>query len=295
MKYEGVIYDLAEADYRSAEGLSQSSLKKIAKSPAHFRYGVESEDEQEDKQCLVLGRVTAALLLEPNRKPFWTIQPDKIKLNEKTGREWAMEMCGWDESKDGKFPKSAKDALWRKGITLISAYDFRCAEGMVAAVKNHPIAALALDGSKCEVSCFTDWPTDHGDVRVKCRHDIVADGSNAMVDLKSARNAAPDGFLRSVLQYGYAIQCASYMAIWNKLMPQAPMEVALLIAVEPEPPHGVMVHQLDQEFLAYGRQQWEAMLNLYAKCRAENSWPCYPTEISVLKLPERLKPQIDRP
>jgi hypothetical protein len=72
----GIYFDLAEHLYRSAPGISQSSLKPILRSPAHFKAGIEEEDEKET-EAILIGRMAGQLLMEPNREPWWTIQPDK--------------------------------------------------------------------------------------------------------------------------------------------------------------------------------------------------------------------------
>lgn len=284
----GVFYDIPDPEYRSAPGVSQSALKVIERSPAHYKAGVEDcdEDGKDDTEALVIGRVVSTLVLEPNRQSWWTVKPDKVKLNETAGRDWAKEFLKWDESRDGKFPKSAMEAFDKKGVTLISFKSYQAACRMATAVKEHPTASLLLDGAKCEVSCFAEVETDYGIVPVKCRHDIVP-GGNCTVDLKTALIATPEPFYKAIIQRGYDIQMASYMDMWNVLNPNDQKDVALLIAVEKSPPWGISIFRLSKELLERGRQKYRDLLNLYAYCMKTGEWPCYTTEIQTLELQDR--------
>src|SRR4051812_21882352 len=111
----GLYFDLAEHVYRAAPGVSQSSLKAIARSPAHYKAGVE-DDDNEDTAARLMGRLVGTLVLEPKREPWWCVKPEGIKLNETEGKDWAREFLGWNDEADGKFPRSPKDAFEKKNV-----------------------------------------------------------------------------------------------------------------------------------------------------------------------------------
>lgn len=291
----GIYYSMPEAEYRAAPGISQSSLKPIARSPAHFRAGVDDEDGREDTRALLLGRIVSTLVLEPDRQPWWAIKPDTIKLNETEGKDWAKEFLAWDESKDGKFPRSAKEAFEKKCVQLVPFDDFEtaCRMATVLADSKKPEVRNMLDGAKREVSVFADAETAFGNVLCKCRPDIVC-GGNVLSDLKTCLDARPDAFLKSVRKYGYHIQAASYCKHWNAVCGVGDeKEVFLFLAVEKSAPYAHTVHRLSGAFMEQGRQEYEDMLEVFARCQASHDWPDYPEGISELELPERYRNRID--
>jgi hypothetical protein len=289
-RVNGIFHNLPEHVYRSDPAISQSALKVIARSPAHYQAKVQADDE-EDSRALILGRVVSVLVLEPDRESWWTVKPDDLSLTTTEGKQWAREQAKWDDEKDGKFPRSAKDALEKKGVAVISFDEFQCASAMAAAVKEHPTASLLLDGAKCEVSCFTELETEHGPVAVKCRHDIVPVG-NCCADLKTTLDSRPTEFLKSVVKFGYGIQMASYMEIYNRLNPNDPKDVALIIAVEKKPPFAVKVHRFGKTILQDGHDQYVRLLNQYALCKKTGEWPGYSPNIETLEMPEWAKSRI---
>jgi exodeoxyribonuclease VIII len=278
----GIYYDLSEREYRQAPGVSQSALKAIARSPAHYRAGLVADDE--DTEAKQIGRIAAALVLEKQREPWWILKPDNISFNEKEGKDWAREALKWDDAKDGKFPRSAKDAFAMKGIELVSASVFNTAAGVATALvdSKKPEVRALLDDAQCEVSVFADCETPSGVVRCKCRPDIVPNKSNCISDLKTTLDARPSAFLRSIRRFGYAIQGASYVHHWNTVSPDDPREIFLLLAVEKEPPFAHCVYQLDADFMREGLDEYMRLLNLYAFCEAMNEWPDYEPGIVTL-------------
>lgn len=257
----GVYYDLPEHVYRADPAICQTDLKVLGRSPAHLMSRMNYDEEREDSDSMLMGKIAGTLALEPDRKPWWTVIPDGLKLNTKEGIAFKKEHAGEE---------------------LVSYSLFRRACGMATSVMDHPIASEILRGAEREVSVFSDIETDHGVVRRKARLDIVTSG-NVITDLKSTRDARPDGFGHSVAQYGYAVQAAWYVDIWNSVNPKDIKEVYLLIAVENIAPHCVWVHQLSGDYIANGRQEYRRLLERYAECLSKNEWPGYPVEINKLQ------------
>ncbi len=290
----GLYYSLDEATYRAADAVSQSSLKAISRSPAHYLAGVEEDDDEETK-FMIRGRVVAVLVLEPTRKPFWRVQPDGIQLNTTEGKEWAKQECEWDESKDGKFPRSAKKAFEQRCLTVISGKEYAHASRMATVLQDckKPEVRELLDGAKCEVSGFADVETPSGEVLCKFRPDLVPAIPDVLADLKCVQDSRAKPFLHNcVLSRGYYIQAASYIGLWNTIAEADIRRQFAFLAIESSPPYAPVVHYLDAPFLQAGADEYLMMLNTYALCKKLGEWPDYPEGKSILSLPDRMKSQI---
>lgn len=256
----GIHYELPESDYRADTAVCQSDLKVLDRSPAHLLARIEPEEQKEDSDAIMMGKIAGSIALEPGRSPWWVVQPDGLKLNTTEGRAWAKE---------------------HENDYIVPFKLFRRACGMATAVLDHPIASEILKNAKREVSMFERMETECGPVRVKGRLDILTEG-NVITDLKSTRDARVEPFSGSVERFGYDVQAGFYIDLWNILNPNDRKEVYLLIAVESLPPFAVQVHRLSSEYIAAGRLKYRRLLEVYAKCLTTNTWPGYPVEITTI-------------
>lgn len=255
----GVFMDLPETVYRADPALCQSDLKIIERSPRHFLAKTSYEVEREDTDSLTMGKIAGTLALEPDRKAWWTVKPDGLKLNTKEGMAWKKE---------------------HEGEYIVDYSLFQRASSMATSVLDHPIASEILRNAKREVSVFGWVSTEFGDIRRKARLDILTEG-NVITDLKSTRDARPDPFMHSIERFGYDVQAAWYLDTWNAASKDQ-KEIYLLIAVENIAPYCVWVHRLSKEYIAQGRAKYLGLLNKYAECATKNEWPGYPVEITTL-------------
>lgn len=252
----GVYEDLLESQYRSDPGVSQSELKCLARSPAHYRAGLD--EEREDTDALILGRIVGQLAIEPDRKPWWTVRPENLDLRTKAGKEWAKEN-----------PNPISHEMWTH------------ATRMATALLDHPVAGDIIKNSKREVSVFDNAEVNVGTIRRKARIDLVTDGS-VLADIKTTLDAREHQFRKSIRKFGYHIQAWSYRDIWNSRMPDYRKEHFLFIAIEKTPPYGIQIHHMHEDFMAEGGTQYLSLLNQFAKCQQENVWPGYSDAINVI-------------
>lgn len=257
----GVYYNLDEREYRADPGISQSELKPIMRSAAHFRAGVESE-EREDTDALILGRMVGQIAMEPDKPAWWVVRPEGVDLRTKAGKEWAA---------------SIGDAV------PVSQAMFRTAGLMATALLDHKRAGEIIRSSKREVTVYDEYETLHGVIRRKGRIDLVSNG-NVLADIKTTIDARDYAFRKSVTKYGYDIQAFSYQDMWNARCDEGQeKQHYLLIAIEKAPPFEIVVHHMSPEFMAQGAERYLAAINQFAQCKLENKWPGYPDEINELK------------
>ena len=83
MKEQGIL--IPNKEYREREGVSSTDLKKIAKSPAHFRYW--KDHPQEDTPSLLFGRAAHKYMLEKDEfKTEFAVAPN-VDRRTKEGKE----------------------------------------------------------------------------------------------------------------------------------------------------------------------------------------------------------------
>lgn len=143
--------------------------------------------------------------------------------------------------------------------TLVPNDVYEIALEMKKAVLAHPVAKGMLNNSITEYSYFTyDEDTQ---LEIKCRPDIESMGE--LIDLKTTQDASDKGFMYECLKWGYHIQAAYYLDIYNKVN-GTDIEQFYFIAVEKKPPFAVNVHVIEGPEIQIGRMEYKKVLKEYA-------------------------------
>ena len=256
------IYDLPASQYHAAPGVSNSMLKHLARSPAHLQTYLEQPPEQ--TPAILFGRIVHQLLLEPEKPWSWAVRPPGLDGRSKEGKEW--------KARVGNKP-------------ILDHEEWLNVEGVVASVRTHPTARLALGNGRSEVSVFMPFTLGRSVLR-RARIDFVNEG-NALVDIKTTEDARPESFSRTLFNMRYHVQAAYYLDIWNDSLPkgETPKESFVFIAVEKTPPFAVAVYDLARDAINAGRKEYIRLLQLYMDCEEQRHWPAYDPDIQELNLP----------
>jgi ribosomal protein L18 len=249
-------------DYSKLDAVNASFLCDLARSPAYAKFRKEKPAEA---NCLDLGRLAHVAILEPDRFAAEYASGPEVDLRTKAGK------AEWQE---------ALDAADGRELIRKSQYDLIAA--MRAACLAHPAAAAVLVAGGLTEATIT-W--DRDGIACKARPDRVSmlGTINAVIDLKTTRNAAPAEFGRSIYQYKYHARMAWYVDACR----EAGIDVmaAVVVAVESEAPHGVAVYRIDDASIQRGRDEMTLLFDLYKNCVETNRWPGYPEEIIDVGLP----------
>lgn len=259
----GLYPGIEHHDYLKIPAASASRLSFLKKkSPAHLRYEL---DHPTTSDAMRLGSAIHCLLLEPDRFESDFVQRPKFDLR-KTADKLALE----------QFEAEHKDR------TILSLDDYQTAQICAAALFRHEdVATIVAQADSYELTgIWTDFETG---LNCKLRADIVCPSLSMLADLKSTRDASPDAFMRSILNFGYHRQAAWYLEGIAAL--GQPTESFVFIAFEKEPPYGVAVYRLEDEALEIGRRENRDLLRRYAECVIHDYWPSYPTGIQSITLP----------
>jgi exodeoxyribonuclease VIII len=230
---------LSNAAYHSGPGISCTGLKKIAVSPAHFKYG-----DFKQTAAMFTGSATHSAILEPElfAKQYVTLPSGKDRRS--TEYKALCASHGTDN-------------------VLVSA-DASQITAMQSAVRANPVANkwLYQEQGRNELSVYAKDPETG--ILVRCRFDRLLDRGFSP-DLKTTTDASPRGFSNAIAKYGYAFQAAFYMDVYYWATGQR-LGGFGFIACESKAPHNVMCYRLDDESIEIGRTQYRAALNTYANC-----------------------------
>lgn len=249
-----IIENLSSADYFAYEAASNSALKLVRQSPAHYKY---REPEDYDTRAKQIGTALHMALLEP----------------ELFAKHYLVAQC--DDRRDAKYKGLAKDA---GGDRVLTISEHRRLLSMQDSAYSLPRFKRMMNShGRNELSVFSVDPETG--VPVKCRFDRKLDGMSAF-DIKKCQDARGSEFTRAISNYGYYQQVAFYQAVWKwetgEDIPEFP-----LVAIEEKAPHGVVFHDLDEVALMLGRKHYREALETYARCLDSGIWPGYADESEV--------------
>lgn len=240
----------------TAKEVRFSSLKHMAKSPAHY-FAALRRNANVQSDVMRFGVLVHTLVLG--------------------GQGYAA----YDGHRRGKEWDAFRKARANRGKMLVSRAELLRARKVARAVKNDPIAGPLLKGKR-EQEIF--W--DHAGRRCGGRIDVIGTGGQWIADLKTAATADPAFFPRAALRMHYAAQLSWYRegAHLNGLM--APDVPAYVIAVEPVEPFAVVVYRIGDAALELGERSWRAWIERVRVCEDSNFWPGYTQTIAALDVPE---------
>lgn len=245
-----VISDMPNDVYHACEGISNSGLSKIARSPAHYKYG-----EFEATKAMELGSALHCAVLEPAVfAEQYLLLPD---VKNRTASEY----------KAATKSRGAGNVLVGKEVDQLT--------GMVSALNDH-YKANQLMGVKGwrELAMFARDP--HTGVLCKAKFDFLGfDGHHFYaVDLKTTSDASPEEFSKSIANYRYHVQDAFYSDVFEWATGNT-LDKFWFVAVESKRPHGIICRYLDDESREMGGIDARDSLTTYAECVEADYWPCY--------------------
>jgi exodeoxyribonuclease VIII len=256
-------HDLTNAEYHASPAISKSGLDLIRKAPALYRWRQANPTEQ--TPAMRLGTLTHTAVLEPDSFAASVIaRPEGIDRRTSAGKaEWAA----------FEIEANGREILTGEEMAKLAA--------IRDAVRSHPAAAKALAGRPTiEQSIF--WDADG--IACRCRPDAVTE-RGVIVDLKTTRDASPEGFAKSIAQYRYHVQAAFYSDGYRAAFGEAPRGF-VFIAVETEPPFLVAVYVASETMTSRGRIDYQGDLDTFRRCRDADEWPGYSSAPLTIDLPK---------
>lgn len=256
-------HDLTNAEYHASPAISKSGLDLIRKAPALYAYRRDNPTEQ--TPAMRLGSLTHTVVLEPEVFAHSVIaRPEGIDRRTSAGKaDWAA------------------FEIMAEGREIITNEEGAKLAAICDAVRSHPAAAKALAGSPTiEQSIF--WDADG--IACRCRPDAVTE-RGVIVDLKTTRDASPEGFSKSIQAYRYHVQAAFYSDGYRAAFGEAPRGF-VFVAVETEAPYLVAVYVASEAMTQRGRVDYQTDLDTFRRCQESGTWPGYSDAPLTIDLPK---------
>ncbi len=241
------------ARYHADPGLSISQLRLLDRSAQHFVHGVTNETEQTEP--MRLGSAAHCAVLEPERY----------------NRDYAV----WDRVSDAGNLCPRRGQYWDKFVAehpdqeIITVEQHEHAMLMQRSVRAEPLAMRYLQRGAAEVS-MRWWM--HGRLcRGRPDYLTTVERYPYLVGLKTARDASPYAFSNAGTRLGYHMQWAWYHDGYDLIRHTRPHLKE--IVVESKPPYAVVVYDISDDVIAYGRDEYQRLLQRLQECEQANQWP----------------------
>lgn len=290
-----IAYQQGDGSYRTTEGISQSMLKEILVSPAHFRarYGPDPQPFY-PSASMIQGSATHCLILEPEEFPrLYYNRAEKPKPLTIAEMRAELQAQGIDP------PKSAKKAdlelhLYPDGKpvdrrTGLDPETYSQVHSAADALRSHDITGSWFCPGQQNFRRFNE-------VSLYIRHELgltlkgrldriqIEDDKVKILDLKTTVSARPQDFVRQVVNLNYDLQAAFYTNLAATCYRGMEVEFYFVV-LERKSPHGINVFRATEEVLTSGRRKLEKGLTLLAQCMELDYWPGYEPTIHELRLP----------
>lgn len=264
------IYDMAADDYHAdpveAGSLSTSGAKKLLppSCPALFRH--EQLHGRPPKREFDFGTAAHAVVL---------------------GSGPAIVEIDADSWRTGYAKDAAADARDEGAVPLLS-HEYAVVMAMAEALRTHPSAARLLSpewGIAEQSMFFVDRPTG---VMRRGRLDILPyPTSTRMIvpDYKTCRSADLDALSKDIHAYAYHQQAACYIDGLVALDRAGTDAEFVFVFQEKAAPYLVRVVRPDVIALRIGRELNRRAIELYAECKATDTWPGFSEDIDDVPLP----------
>jgi len=265
----GIHLHMPEAEYHAHPALSSTGARRLLESPAKFRYAQTHPEKPKAAFDLgtavhtkVLGTGDTAVAYPPEH-----LTPSGNVSTKAATVEWAAEQRA-------------------AGRTPISPEQMHEVDAMAEAVLAHPMARVLLeqDGSP-EASVFATDPDTNVDMRARFDYLPAGQNTSIAVDLKSARDASPEGFAKAAASHGYHVQRAWYDDTYRFAGAPIELDAFVFVVVEVDAPHLVGVYKLNSEFEEIGHRRARRARHLYRHGLDTGEWPGYSPAIQSLMAP----------
>lgn len=238
------VLGMPNEEYHAMEGISNSGLSLMHKSPAHYRY---QERPETTPAHFMIGTAVHESFLEP---------------------ELFAEKYIITQAKD-KRTKEYKEAVkeYPKHIVLTKS-DSEKISKMHDALRHLDFKLPPMEGY-AELSAFVHCPETG--VLLRVRFDFLTFTGHA-VDLKTTADSSSKAFSSSVYKYGYHRQNAMYNDVFELIMGK-PLLGFDFAVVESSAPYTPRHYVLDEDSVNVGRYQYKQALRSYAKCMKDDHFP----------------------
>jgi hypothetical protein len=168
-----------------------------------------------------------------------------------------------------KAAQELRDATIAAGKIFISADQRKEVELAIERVKSHPIAGPVVESCKKQVVLLNQL----SGINFKGLVDLVPVKSPCLYDFKTISSISAHSIAKATADFGYHIQAAIYLKLWNLCHPDDQRSRFRFIWQESSAPYEVAVTELPSFDIAAG-EEWAAhQIERIAQATLLNDWP----------------------
>lgn len=245
-----IITGLLAEEYHARPELNFSRLKRIARSPFHFRNA-----PKETSAGFSLGSAAHTAILEPDlfQKRY---QRQKIRKSQNGSGDTTIRL--------GKAWEAELAEATAAGREILTPAEYDKARHLADMIGSKPATRRLLLGASKELTVVSQLQG----VPVRCRIDFVQPG-HAMGDLKTCRDLSR--FASDVERYMYLAQAAFYSDIWREdTGEKLPWK---WLGIESGAPNDSAVIAASEQDLDAGRAMYQGWMERHARCLERGEWP----------------------
>lgn len=261
-----VLGSMTRDEYVAINGISQSDLSFMLKSPRHYQWRARLKRESD---AMNFGTALHAAILEPQRfKDQYVVEPEAMVNGEEINRRI----------------KAHRDylAAFRKEASIenkrvVTPAEFDSIIGMLTVCATHSMIAELLHGGEQECVAQAKW----NGMLIKGQADHFGEHpqlGRVVVDVKTTQDASPGAFSRAIHNYNYVLQAGVYSKLFSA-------DHFVFIAIEKHAPYSVGVYKADDSIINRGQEQAEQLIERIKLCEANDNWPSYTEGLENLMLP----------
>lgn len=263
-KYTRIVKNMADQDYRNEVGVSQSSLKPFFISPMHYKH--ELNAVREVTSAMLMGTATHIACFQPAEFDKMVVISQKF-----------------DRRKTEDKIASAKFNEENAGKIIIDQEQHGLCLDMAESVRSHPFFYEYCQHGDAEVSAFADM-LPYENVRLKGRMDFVNWERKVVIDLKTTNLNLTEMYkVKNLFKDDmFYMQAAMYIYLLKKNGFSG--FTFFFILVEKEPPHGVKVFQISDNYIIREIKNIELAVAQMEHCIQHDAWTSYDTNPVVLDI-----------
>jgi exodeoxyribonuclease VIII len=187
--------------------------------------------------------------------------------------EFAISPFDSYRSKDAREWKAEQEANYKTIITTDLLDEAHKAVKVLT--KTHKYAAQMIEKSKRQVMLLntTQHPSVERDINLKGLVDLAPEGEPFLMDLKTTADFGADGFQKTVAKFGYHVQAALYLQLWNSLHPNDQRHRFQIVWQQSAAPYEVAVTEIPETDIADGLDMFNYLLGKLCRASNKNYWP----------------------
>lgn len=253
------VVGMPNADYHAYEGISNSGLNLVARSPAHYAY----RSGFKQTRHMELGTAFHTALLEPERY----------------AAEY-MTVRGINDRRKSEYKEASK--VYGNEATLTDS-EGASVDVMVESVRSNADASAVLsEPGYAELSAFVEDPETG--ILMRCRFDWLTETGRAL-DVKKTQDCRQRAFSKSLYAYRYHCQQAMYSHVYE-LITGKELESYQFLAIEEHPPCANVLYTLDELAKQQGYRDYRDALLEYAEAEKTGHWRAYGVSSDIVSLPD---------